>query len=879
MDNMEFEYKVSVIVPVYNVEKYLRDCLDSLLAQTIDHELMEVLLINDGSTDNSLAICEEYAELFECFKVFDQENKGPSAARNVGIKNAKGKYIAFLDSDDTFDPQALKLLVDFFDKHYNEINLVTCYDEYFLNGKKLPPHVKYKYLTKTGIYDLNETIFAFQLRLSICYKNQFEENILFDEEVRFQEDQQFCSKILKDNVQIGYVKEAVYNYMRNDNGLVASSSYPLYSFESTMKFFEDLFSEYEESVPRYFQALFFHDLSWKIKENVLFPYHYEGEEYAAALNRIQALIDRVDDEVILSHPSTDSFHRHFFLNMKSDAKKAVVTPLKNKISIYKESKLLYNAEKFEIILNKITVKNSNLKMLAFLKSPIFNYIEAPKIEAVITYNDNTVQNINLDFFLSSWSWYKSKEKTNNFYGFYFNCDADNVSSFKIQVVVDGIRYDTYYWFMSTSPFSLNTKHSEALLSNYKVEFEDNVFYISKLSENELLSERKAATEKLNSLSSIYGIRCEADKMINKKIWLYYDCIGVEKDNGYYQFIHDINKDDGIDRFYVSTNEEIENTDLFSESQKKFIVHFGSLKHKILYTAASKIITAYVEDRNINPFSSQEHKYIADILNFEIIYLQHGILHAHIPWKYSPGRVDCNCDKIVISSLFEKENLTNIYHFPLNTLIGCGMPRFDHIDRNTVPSNKILFAPSWRNYLIGKTVGNEWTLTEHQFVNSDYFKIFNEFLNAPELEEVLAENDIYLDFKIHPIFMPYLHFFDNNNTHVSFAGGSVKDEEYAAFITDFSSFVFDFAYLKRPIMYFVPDYLQVKSGMNQYRELDLPFEKAFGKMVTDVESAINEISDIIKNDFNPNSVFEERMNNFYLPLKNCSEKLYQYLLER
>lgn len=71
-----YEYKVSVIVPVYNVAAYLGECLDSLLAQTIDHDEMEVLLINDGSTDGSLEICREYAKLFPVFKVFSKENEG-----------------------------------------------------------------------------------------------------------------------------------------------------------------------------------------------------------------------------------------------------------------------------------------------------------------------------------------------------------------------------------------------------------------------------------------------------------------------------------------------------------------------------------------------------------------------------------------------------------------------------------------------------------------------------------------------------------------------------------------------------------------------------------------------------------------------------------
>lgn len=871
----DFEYKVSVIVPVYNVEQYLRDCLDSLLAQTIDHDQMEVLLINDGSTDNSLSTCEEYAELFSCFKVFSQENAGVSAARNSGLKNARGKYIFFLDSDDTLEPQSIKYVTDFFDKHYDEIDVVTYYDRYFINGVEAAPHLRYNFLTKTGIYDLNETPFALVLRLSICIKNKLINNLLFSEEMSFQEDQKFCCELLKDKLKVGYVKEAVYNYLRNDTGLVAGKSASLFSFENSIGFFENIFSKYEDDVPKYFQSLFVHDISWKLLSYSLFPYHYEGAEYDAAIRRLRLLLDRVDESTILNCPLTNNFHRHFFLNMKSDSKSAVVAAQKNMISVYKNGAKLYSTEKFEIILNRIRVDNENLQMLAFLKSPLFNYVEAPKIEAVVTRNDGTVENMNLDFFLSSWSWYKTKEKTNNFYGFYFNYNVNEIRSFLIRIIVDGIHYDTYYWFMPTAPYSNNIKQYKAVLSRYAIDVEDNCFLIEKMSDDVCAAVRKKASDKFGGNTAIYGIRAEADKMRSKRIWLYYDCINVEKDNGYFQFIHDLHKDDDIERYYINANESLSNG-LFSDAEQKNVIQFGSIKHKILYIAAEKIITAYIEDRNVNPFNKAENKYVTDILNFEIIYLQHGILHAHLPWKYSPGRV--NCDKVVISSYFEKENFTKTYNFPPETLIECGMPRFDHIDKNAAPSNRILFAPSWRNYLIGEAVGNKWTLTEGKFLKSEYFQTFNDYLNSPELERILEENDLYLDFKIHPIFEPYLHCFDRLNERVSFAGGSVKDEEYAAFITDFSSFVFDFAYLKRPIMYFVPDMPQFKSGMNQYRELDLPFDKAFGNLVTDTESAIKELVRIIENGLIPDLIFKERMDNFYLPLERCSEKIYLKLME-
>ncbi len=89
---------ISVIVPVYNVEKYLNRCIESIINQT--YQNIEIILINDGSTDNSSIICDEYAEKDARIKVIHKKNGGVSSARNVGLKNAKGEFITFVDSDD-----------------------------------------------------------------------------------------------------------------------------------------------------------------------------------------------------------------------------------------------------------------------------------------------------------------------------------------------------------------------------------------------------------------------------------------------------------------------------------------------------------------------------------------------------------------------------------------------------------------------------------------------------------------------------------------------------------------------------------------------------------------------------------------------------------
>ncbi len=868
-----FEYRVSVIVPIYNVEKYLAGCLDSLLHQTMDYSDMEILLINDGSTDNSYHIAKSYADMFPVFKLFTKKNEGVSATRNYGIKNARGKYLMYIDSDDMFAPETVKSVIDFFDTVYDEVDLVAYKDQGYCNGKKQSLHFRYKYLKNSGVYDLNEYPYITQTRVSIAVKNFLDDNILFPVEDKIEhEDQKYCNAIVSEKMRIGYCNKGEYMYNRsNETSIMHEWFSPVNIFEGTMRYYENLFHEYDGKVPVYYQAMFMHDLSWKLKTNILMPHHLKGKDYETAMKRLYHLIDCVEDGIIMTCPSTDKYHRHFFMNWKSDKDKCCVIAEPDAISVYKEDKQLIRQEKIEICLYKLQVQNENIHMVGFAKSTVFSYAEKPDIYAVINTVDNGIQKIKLKLDLSSESYYHTKELTNRFWQFILEYPIEQIASFKIEIDMEGFLYSTYYWFAPSAPYSAKQKKYRAIYKNAVIDLNENEFFVLHSSKEEIKNMRKAITDQYVGRKSIYAIRNTADIKCEQRVWLYYDCNGVREDNGWHQFQYDFEKKDGILRYFVNADRN----NKYEEKYKESIVDFGSLSHKVLYIIAEKIITAYVETENIVPFNKEERAYISDIAHAQIIYLQHGILHAHLPWKYSPGKVEA--DKVVISSEFEKRNFVRIYKFREQDLIPVGMGRFDFLSREKQPVRRILFAPSWRNYLMGSKNGNEWNYLDEKFLRSDYFKKFNQFINDSGLEEVLERNSIYMDFKLHPIFKPYSKYFENNNKYVSFSTEQ-KDDDYIMYITDFSSYVFNFGYMQRAILYFVPDWEQFVSGMNQYRELDLPFEEAFGPLVREVGAAIEQIALFAERGFKPEKKYKERMESFYLPMGNSRDGLYHYLTD-
>ncbi len=147
------EPKISVIIPVYNVEKYLRECLDSVINQTLKD--IEIICVNDGSTDNSLEILKEYEKQDSRIKIIDKKNEGAAAARNLGLKSATGDYVIFFDSDDYMEFMALEKLYQNITDNNADISICKSYEFYDGDEEKQIT----EYAIKNNLLD-NKTVFS-----------------------------------------------------------------------------------------------------------------------------------------------------------------------------------------------------------------------------------------------------------------------------------------------------------------------------------------------------------------------------------------------------------------------------------------------------------------------------------------------------------------------------------------------------------------------------------------------------------------------------------------------------------------------------------------------------------------------------------------------
>lgn len=207
---------LSIIVPIYKVEPYLRKCVDSLLDQNLNPEEYEIILVDDGSPDDCGKIADEYAAKFSNVRAIHQENGGLSVARNAGIKVAQGKYIQFVDSDDYLEPNALGSLVDRAERdnldvlRFNYRNVNEKYEEFEPNNEPRPFMV-YSVTVCDGLEFLNDRLgyacyaVQFLIRTSIVIKCLFKEHILF-------EDTQWTPRMLRNARRVSSTSDVIYNY-------------------------------------------------------------------------------------------------------------------------------------------------------------------------------------------------------------------------------------------------------------------------------------------------------------------------------------------------------------------------------------------------------------------------------------------------------------------------------------------------------------------------------------------------------------------------------------------------------------------------------------------------------------------------------------------
>jgi glycosyltransferase involved in cell wall biosynthesis len=244
--------KVSIIVPVYNAGKHLNICIKSILDQTYTN--IELILVNDGSTDNSLDICNNYAKFDRRVRVVDQENMGVSAARNTGMCLATGEYLQFVDCDDFIDNNMTETMVAAIEK--KSASFVIC--GYKKTDSSTGICFQNNSSTKVGFYKIEEMLNIFDylytrgLINSTCNKIYHtriirDNSIFYQKGIELGEDLLFNLDIIKKSTSVEIIPECLYNYVKYNNNGTLTGKHRKNMYEIQKMLFSEVISLYENT--------------------------------------------------------------------------------------------------------------------------------------------------------------------------------------------------------------------------------------------------------------------------------------------------------------------------------------------------------------------------------------------------------------------------------------------------------------------------------------------------------------------------------------------------------------------------------------------------------------------------------------------------------
>lgn len=225
MKNQKYEKILSIIVPVYNVEKYLERCIDSLLDQDLPHEEYEIILINDGSTDNSYEIAKRLAGEHDNIVLLTQENQGLSGARNTGLEHAKGKYIMFVDSDDWIEEKIVGNVLAFMNNNQLDLCFYNFFFDY-IDGRCVKGKA-YKY-DESRVYR-GDQLMLDGMEVSSACRCMYHSEFLLNSGIRFtlgiyHEDIDFNYKLYPFAKRIMFSSWYVYHYRIGEDTILHTSN-------------------------------------------------------------------------------------------------------------------------------------------------------------------------------------------------------------------------------------------------------------------------------------------------------------------------------------------------------------------------------------------------------------------------------------------------------------------------------------------------------------------------------------------------------------------------------------------------------------------------------------------------------------------------------
>ena len=920
-----YPYMISVVMAVYNTADFLEPMLESIIKQKQDklgeylrsnpnsryhasayENVYEIILVDDGSNDGTEIICDRYASKYPWIKVLHKENGGVSSARNAGIEMANGKYITFPDSDDKLSPNVFEECFTFFEKHEDNISLVT-YPLRFFDAQQGDHWTTYRFAEGTRIINMMEewdkpqyfTAASFFKTSSIKGKIKFDGNLINGEDIKFAHEVMF-----QNSPMIGLVSSCTYWYRRRSTGNQSA----IQQSKQTEKYYipyitdmlggikrlaEDTYGE----LPKYVQYAIMGQLQWRLRSDP------KGEEAVAVIGEdgyktyrslIKELVSYIDYDVILSQKQLFREHLFYLCMLKANG---------NVERVYEDSNVkyyfdgLYCTEEAStyIKLEFAEIKDGMLSIegeCASFDSECRLYAKNGEqyFEAEVNEerdcNVYTLGEIALHVkpFMVNIDLNSIEEKTE----IAFVCECYGNEVIKTQVNLGKfmpINRNFSYSYYSNELWTIRMKKNLLIVWNMMTtdglpDFEDDF-------ERQILNSKLG---KNKNIQNALSIRKEALSRLawkqgrNVKIWLVSDRYSHADDNGeaMFRFLME-NKRPDIKVYFVIDKES---DDFERLAEIGPVLAQDSRRHRVMHLIADCIISSQADEYIIDPFwrEGASRDIFKDFYcRNKFVFLQHGVIKDDLSgWL---NRFNKNIDGFVCAAIPEAQSVHDCdYDYDKQVWL-TGLPRYDRLYHDE--KKNILIMPTWRKWLMknfnAAASDKDAVHVIDNIEQTDFFEFYSSLLNNERLLDACDKYGYKLCYMPHTNFRECMGKFCNDERIQQFDLDMPYRQAFAEadlLITDYSSTPMDFAYLRKPVIYAQFDKDKFFSGEHTYKKGYFDYEQdGFGEVVYELDDLIDLIISYMQNGCRMNKTYRKRVEKFfaYDDCNNC-QRVYEKILE-
>lgn len=889
---------VSVVIPYLEENKKIIDTLSSICQQKgFDSTKVEVLIIDTTEDSGSK---DAIGNLSICKVISTTAVKNEAEACNLAVENAVGDYITLCRCGDTFSDTYFKQCINTFDEYENVP---------FVSVKRYCVHPIFKerkaYRLSVPKSDTNRPVNLEENPNFLCpeicgtlFKSDIFKKYKFNTKLKYEYFQDFMLRVQLDYPEHIHISNSEYMYLmplEDDFLYYLPTNYKDWYQESMEEFLLPLAKtclDKFDTIPEFIQFYFIFAISIRFLANMnnRNKRNMNESELADFFESARQVLKYVDNTYVLnsnkykslgySEEAAEMFYMLKY-NCVFDEMPLVNVEGKNEVYLNCDNIFIARLTDQRVGMHVVDYRDGKLVIDGSFRR-VFNLND---IELYVKLNDQK-------FTLTDTDRYSLTK--------YFGISAYKKFTFHLELPLDpNKKVQTIQFFAkyrySIIPLKLSFLHHWAkfTLSPVNSYWRFNK-YIAKLENaKKIVITHASAFDTIKSeLKFLSGVFKESKRSFitriqywltrpyfkNKKIWLMYDKLYKGGDSSEYLYRYCADKKDGITRYYIIDKDTSDYRSLKRAGLKP--VKNRSFKHKMAFLNTD---IALITNSNVFPFngySMDRSRFIRGLCNFPSMCLQHGLSVQKC--AMAQQRIVDNTQMYFIASKYEYKNLSqHAYNYSnFNILKMTGIGRYDGLINND--QKQILLSPTWRMYNAMPVITSEGEQRNYnpEFVNTTYYKIYNDLINNQKLIETAKRTGYAIKYLLHPILSAQVDdFTPDPYVEVISSVGDLSYEkiltESSLMVTDYSGVQFDFAYMKKPLVYFHPSQLPA-----HYDDGGFFYDTmGFGEICTESDQLVDTLCEYMENSCQMKPMYIERVNDFYhFDDHNNCERIYKEILE-